>query len=736
MFLSLELNNKNNRIMETTKFTKAELNAIATRLNAIHAHGSEDISLKDRLVSYYMTTDEKLTKEEAVQTVSRLMAGVDDLTSKYKAALENGWNPSEHITEMTASMTTQERYDFLVNAISIVKNLNVNILGDISDINGGVDAVITELKTTNTEVTDATCWSLQASLVELLESSPLMLTGEDKIKEMMDAARGQSTNVVDFASSEYDDYRYKNEMALAAWIEHKEGNITSLPEGILPESLGVSIAAGVEEAQVMAEVASGNKTFEWAVKCLKVLGGIALVCFLGYIALWGIFLTASAFFETTIFLLGSSSLAVFIAYSLSFLVSMGCCDVMIKFGTKVLNWFGDKYDQLVTYFKELFKPQNKAEKDQSDNDNIIANANGQIDAEYYKDRSNVLKRLMSSKPAEATIKDYLVNQLTEEYPNISNTGAANIIEQIQNGVDTFYSSFAKAITADSAINISDIESALEDKSTEEKCNILCGIIAFVQISNNTEQYKDITFKEYQENLYCGEEPSEKLVTKLIDICRKEFENYSLPEANIDLEHITGFIGDQRVDELYLELFKRRDTAYFLGYLMYIEKLNDGSEEINPFIVGLGAAASVKQIEIISEASYNRRSKTKLKELLKMVISVAIFALVVYFASSGLWLPAIDMIIEIFMLPGIGLLYNILSGFCMTVFIATAILVTLAWGVTAAVAAYYLIEAIIDWIESKFGKHSNNNVPSNPSLSQNVIDSHRGLIYFDEDIQLA
>ena len=131
--------------METTKFTKAELNAITNRLKAIHAHGSEELSLKDRLVSYYMTTDETLTKEEAVQTVSRLMAGVDDLTSKYKAALENGWNPNEHITEMTASMTTQERYDFLVNAISIAKNLNVNILGDISNINGGVDSVITEL---------------------------------------------------------------------------------------------------------------------------------------------------------------------------------------------------------------------------------------------------------------------------------------------------------------------------------------------------------------------------------------------------------------------------------------------------------------------------------------------------------------------------------------------------------------------------------------------------------------
>ena len=49
---SLMINNKNNRIMETTKFTKTELNAITNRLNAIHAHGSEELSLKD-IVNFY-----------------------------------------------------------------------------------------------------------------------------------------------------------------------------------------------------------------------------------------------------------------------------------------------------------------------------------------------------------------------------------------------------------------------------------------------------------------------------------------------------------------------------------------------------------------------------------------------------------------------------------------------------------------------------------------------------------
>ncbi len=356
LFQSIDTNDKNNRIMETTKFTKAELNTIANRLNAIHSHGSEDLSLKERLVSYYMTTDETLTKEDAENTVSRLMSGVEDLTSRYKDALNNGWNPAEHIAAMTSNMTTQERYDFLVNAISIVKSINTNTLGDVSDMKGDVEAAIAELKSNNAEVSDATCESLQSCLADMLESSPLMLTGEEKIKEMMEAAHGQSTNVIDFASAEYDDYRYKSEMALAAWIEHREGNITSLPEGILPESLGVSIAAGVEEAHVMAEVASGNRTIEWAVKCFKILGGIALACFLGYIAILGLALAMAAFFEIGIIVMGSSSVAIFLASALAFLLGWGYCDVAIKFGTKIMEWCGEAYDWVVIKLKDNVFP--------------------------------------------------------------------------------------------------------------------------------------------------------------------------------------------------------------------------------------------------------------------------------------------------------------------------------------------------------------------------------------------
>lgn len=341
--------------METTKFTTSELNAITTRFNAIHIHASE-CSLKERLVSYYMTTDISLMDEEAEKTITSLMSGVEDLTSKYNDALEDGLDPNDNIAAQTAEMSTEQRYDFLVNAISIIKNIDFSVLSNASSIKNNLETAIAELKAENAEITDSTCDELQTILAELIVSSPLMLISDEKIKEMMKAASGQSTDVIDFASAEYDDYRYKSEMALATWIEHKEGNIKSLPKGILPESLGVSIAAGIEEAKIIDEVSSGNKTAEWAVKCLKTLGSVVLVCFLGYIAIVGLMSTLMGFFEASIIVMGSSTLAMYIALAISFLISWGYCKVAKKVVTKTMVWYGDAFDWIVIKFKDDIYP--------------------------------------------------------------------------------------------------------------------------------------------------------------------------------------------------------------------------------------------------------------------------------------------------------------------------------------------------------------------------------------------
>ena len=342
--------------MKTMKFTKEELSVITARYNEIHQSVQESNSLKENLVSYYMSSNPSLNKADAETEVSGLMSGVKDLTGKFNAAMEEGWNPAGHIAEMVRDMDLQKRYDFLVTAISVVNTLNVQTLGDVHDVETSVNEAIEELKSGNVEVTENVCDQLQDTLSGMLETSPLMLANSDQVREMMDAASMGTVNAVDFTSVHYEDFRHKNVMALATWIEYKNGNLPSLPDNMLPEIMGVSIAAGVEEARIMEEVATGSKTLEWAIKCLEVLGAIAITCFLGYIALLGMGLLLGAFFEAAIFVMGTSTLAMIVATALAFLVCWGYTDVVIKTVTRVLEWSGKAYDYVMTKFKEHVFP--------------------------------------------------------------------------------------------------------------------------------------------------------------------------------------------------------------------------------------------------------------------------------------------------------------------------------------------------------------------------------------------
>lgn len=357
---SIEMNNKNIQIMETTKFTATELSIISNRHNEIHSAANESLSLKENLVAYYMSTDSDLSQEEADRVVTGLMSGVEDLTTKFNTAIEEGWNPEEHIGSMVAKMSTQQRYDFLVNAISIANTLNTRTIGDMPDIQASINETIEKLKSGHIEVTETLCDELQSSLSEMLTASPLMLSNTEKIKEMMNAASEDGLAIIDFASAQYDDYRLKNEMALAAWIEHKKGSLTSLPTDIVPEALGVSIAAGVEEAHIIEEMTSGSRTLEWGIRGLKILGAVALVCFLGYIALLGMTLMMGAFFEASILIMGTSTVAIFTASALSLIICCGYLEIARRVGAKLLDWSGEAYDWLMNKFKNDIYPTIKS----------------------------------------------------------------------------------------------------------------------------------------------------------------------------------------------------------------------------------------------------------------------------------------------------------------------------------------------------------------------------------------
>lgn len=768
---SIETENKNNRIMETTKFTKAELNAIANRLNAIHTHGSDELHLKEKLVSYYMTTDENLTQEEAEQTISRLISGVDDLTFKYKAALENGWNPNEDIAALTANMTTAERYDFLVNAISVLNSININTLGVMSDVNGSLEATIAELKSSHLEVTNQTCDELQEILAELLETSSLMLTGEDKVKEMLSASCGQTTNVIDFASSLYDDYRYKNEMALAAWIEHKNDNITSLPEAILPEALGASIAAGVEEARILDEASSGNKSWDWAIKALKILGAVALVCFLGYIALLGLALVACSFFEAAILVMGTSSAAIFIATALSFLVSWGYCEVLIKFGTKVVNWCGEAYswatdklkekvvplikkgaDKLKNWFKATFggndKPNDNFKEithdEQVHTNSIKTTPNVLSLSEDEIDTINTLvQEYTTAQNTDKSVKENLIDFYMTKFPGVHPKNAGDIIDSMINGITIFNDTLNDALKQDienGEINFTThLSNLTADMSAKDKYEIYINYLSLLTaIERSNVSLDDMAFtksvEEIKNNLIVvDDEPTDEMIEEVLVKINELLNNSSICITsaktsgdllkalnNGDLE--TSLIQDQESD---------MRNKLIMSVMTYIALKNGtitsvSGDNVTPESIALGVSAGIETQKVITDLSQNKISESKAIRLLRIIGGVLLVTSLIVATLVAITYGVTGVMLGVFAILGEGILACIVASIA-TVVVAFGItglgmifgekIISVADKIFDTVIGYFndkvipsttkLVKQVSDWIKDKIGLSSSN-----------------------------
>lgn len=353
---SIKMNKKNNCDMKNLNLTSAELNSVTNRFNELNNSFVSELSLKDNLVKYYLSNVSSATEEEAIEFVTRMMGGVEELTSKFRQALEMGWDPTQEIVSITNDMSIEQRYDFLVNAIILVQQLNLENLTESKDLKTEIEESINALKNKLEEPTEEICNILQNELSTLLCNSTLMVAGAEEVDKIMDVASKTSIEVVDFASNQYDDICHKCKMTMATWIEYKEGNLPSIPEGIMIETLAVSIASGVEEARIISEVTSGNKTIDWAAKCLKILGGIALMCFLGYIAILGLALTAGAFLEAGLLVFGTSYVAIVASSIIALLVCWGLSDTILNEVSKVIEWTGRLYDKIVSTVKRTVVP--------------------------------------------------------------------------------------------------------------------------------------------------------------------------------------------------------------------------------------------------------------------------------------------------------------------------------------------------------------------------------------------
>lgn len=344
--------------MNNMKISTEDMAKVAKRCKSIKSVHESGMTLSENLTSAYMAARPELTYDEAKETIGKLLKGCEELTRKYNQAITEGLNAEAEITALTKNMDVETRFNYLINALAAVEALNANTFDTQKEANEIIKKAIEDYTTTTPNPTDSDCDTIQKLLIEAISNNTLLLTGMEKAQELLAAAKDTDT-VIDFTSNQYDDARTKAEMALAMWIEYEDGNLPSIKAGATPESIGIGAATAVEEAKIMNDVATGRTTADIAVKCLKILGGVALFLLLGYL---GIIIAATVGGLAAAALLsvfGTSTIACIATMVICLPLLWGLAQLGVDTGAYILDKAGQAFDYVVEKFRESVFPKIK-----------------------------------------------------------------------------------------------------------------------------------------------------------------------------------------------------------------------------------------------------------------------------------------------------------------------------------------------------------------------------------------
>lgn len=356
---SVVANIKIQQSMNNMKVTNEEMAKVAERCNVINAAHESTKTLTENLVNAYSAEHPELTNEEAVEVVSRLIRGCDCLTRKYNQAVREGFDSETEIKRLTKGMDTETRFNYLVNALAAVDALNSRTVQSQKDADETVKDYIEKYTSLTPHPTETDCEDIQRILTEAIANNSLLLTSMEQAQELLASAK-DTNSVIDFTSDQYDDARTKAEMALAMWIEYENGNIPSIAKGATPESIGIGAATAVEEAKIINDIATGRKSADIAVKCLKILGGVALFLLLGYLGMI-VAATVGGFAAAALMsVFGTSTIACIATMAICLPLIWGMAQLLVRTGSFIMDKAGIAFDYVVCKLRESVFPKIKS----------------------------------------------------------------------------------------------------------------------------------------------------------------------------------------------------------------------------------------------------------------------------------------------------------------------------------------------------------------------------------------
>lgn len=343
-------------------FTNEEMNIITSLTETFVNSVDASKSVKENMISMLQERLTYISPELASNVARDLLKGVTGFTANYEELREQqAGNDSlyERCMEQIKDRTPQEQAACILNFISVMKTLDMTVLGDLlADANADVIAKFEAFKSMDSQViegiSEEQLADLKNQLRDTIENNAIYIAGDKQMQELLETLEVDSQLAETLVTKGLQEMDYKAYAALAAYVAYKNKRLPSLSGEIDAELLGMSVAAGMERSKVVAQAKSGLISWETAFDLLKCIGGALIIGLFIWINLHLMLLGIGTVSLVLSSLIGSATLGLIAGVLIGGYGMYKALDWLYdNVEEPILNGLGDAYDKVIEYFSGL-----------------------------------------------------------------------------------------------------------------------------------------------------------------------------------------------------------------------------------------------------------------------------------------------------------------------------------------------------------------------------------------------
>lgn len=349
---------KKNNIMNN-KFSKEDLTNINSLVESFNTANNSELSLEENMVNFYINQFPGTFPEDALDVVNRIKSGVETFNTTLNEALSaDGIDYVEKIKKLGEGKTNEEKYELYINFLAAITTIDAN---NYESLGGEKIETFEDIKgkwlKPEGEVSDEMLDEVIEKIAERMNNSTLFLSSADSVATLIENLPNGADVLSNTVTGCDADVKNKLVTSLVTYIGIKNGTITSdIAEATTPEAIATMVCATAEEMRVMGNLKKGIITVENAIKLFKIIGGVAMYC---YLALLAVSMSLALTY-------GLASLAIYLGFTSGIIgniagilcIAFGICGFagMLRCVDKFVMWTGRVFDSIVEYSRDELIP--------------------------------------------------------------------------------------------------------------------------------------------------------------------------------------------------------------------------------------------------------------------------------------------------------------------------------------------------------------------------------------------